>query len=262
MLNRCDFMGKYEILNNQLNKYLRLATFPVGVKLLENKEDLNKIKFLKKPDHKLAVCQIFSYARYYGWTMGCTKDDNFCPLAGISIGFEESYKLYEEGSFFIGRYNETKEAAKKTTASIPKLPYNQYSAIVSGTLERIDFEPDLILIWGNSAQIMRIIQGYLWKRGGRVSMTTFCDGVCADTISNAMLTGDLQIAFPCLGDRRYGKANDSDLIASIPIGIIDEIIDGMEKTHKAGTRYPIPYQISTPEYFVKLKKQLGKTKKN
>ena len=93
-------------------------------------------------------------------------------------------------------------------------------------------------------------------------MTTFCDGVCADTISNAMLTGDLQIAFPCLGDRRYGKANDSDLIASIPIGIIDEIIDGMEKTHKAGTRYPIPYQISAPEYFVKLKKQLEKTRKN
>jgi len=109
---------------------------------------------------------------------------------------------------------------------------------------------------------MRIIQGYLWKRGGRISMTTFCDGVCADTISNAILTGDLQIAFPCLGDRRYGKATDSDLIASIPIDILEEIVHGMEETHKAGTRYPIPYQVSTPEYFVNLKKQLEKVKKN
>jgi hypothetical protein len=55
---------------------------------------------------------------------------------------------------------------------------------------------------------------------------------------------------------------DSDLIASIPFGIIGEILDGMEKTHKAGTRYPIPYQLSTPEYFEKLKKQLDKAKKN
>ena len=42
---------------------------------------------------------------------------------------------------------------------------------------------------------------------------------------------------------------------------IDEIIEGMEKTHRAGTRYPIPYQISTPEFFVKMKKQLDKVKK-
>ncbi len=56
-------------------------------------------------------------------------------------------------------------------------------------------------------------------------------------------------------------ATDTDLIASIPMGIVDEIIDGMEKTHRAGTRYPIPYQMSTPEFFVKLKKQLEKAKK-
>ena len=39
MIKRDDFMGKYEILAKQLNKYLRLATFPIGVKLLENSED-------------------------------------------------------------------------------------------------------------------------------------------------------------------------------------------------------------------------------
>jgi uncharacterized protein (DUF169 family) len=133
---------------------------------------------------------------------------------------------------------------------------------VAGALHRIDFKPDLVLIWGNSAQIMRIVQGYLWKRGGRISMTTFCDGVCADTISNAILTNDLQIAFPCLGDRRYGMAKDSDLIASIPFNMVNEIIYGMEETHKTGTRYPIPFQLATPEYFIKLKEQLEKVKKN
>ena len=255
-------MGKWGELDSKLNKYLRLVTFPVAVKLLENPEELENVKFLKKPDEKVAICQLFSYARYYGWTMGCTKEDNLCPLAEIAIGFEKSHKLFEEGAFFIGRYNETKEAAKKTAASMPKIPDGKYSAIISGALNRVDFEPDLILIWGNSAQIMRIIQGFLWKRGGRISMSTFCDGVCADTISNAMLTGELQVAFPCLGDRRFGMAMDTDLIATIPFGIIDEIIEGMEKTHKAGTRYPIPFQLSTPKFFVKLKKQLDKAIKD
>ena len=93
-------------------------------------------------------------------------------------------------------------------------------------------------------------------------MSTFCDGVCADTISKAILTEDLQIAFPCLGDRRFGMAIDTDLIASIPFRIINEILEGMEKTHKAGTRYPIPFQLSTPEFFQNLKNQLSKVKKN
>ncbi len=254
-------MGNFKDLSDDINKYLRLSTFPVGVKLLENSEELNNIKFLKKPEKKVAICQIFSYARYYGWTMGCTREDNICPLAGISLGLEESYKLFEEGAFFVGRYNETKEAAKKTTSTMPKMPFGKFSAIVAGALHRVDFNPDLILIWGNSAQIMRIIQGYLWKKGGRVSMSTFCDGVCADTISNALITKDLQIAFPCLGDRRFGMALDSDLIASIPIELVDDILKGMEKTHKAGTRYPIPFQLSTPEYFEQLKKQLDRVKK-
>lgn len=254
-------MGKWEDLNNQLNEYLRLATFPVAVKLLKDPEKLKEINFLKKPEEDIILCQLFSYSRYYGWTMGCTKEDNICPLADITLGFEKAHDLFEEGAFFIGRYNETKQAAKNTAASMPKLPINEYKAIVSGALGRVDFDPDLILIWGNSAQMMRIIQGYLWKRGGRINMSTFCDGVCADTISNAILTNDLQIAFPCLGDRRFGNATDNDLIASIPFKLINEILLGMEKTHKAGTRYPIPFQMSTPQFFVKLKKQLDKTKK-
>ena len=251
-------MGKWEELEKRLNTFLRLATFPVAVKLLEDLKELENVKFLKKSENKLAVCQIFSYARYYGWTMACSNAENLCPLAGISLGFEETSRLFEEGAFFIGRYNETKDAAKKTTVTMPKMPFGKYNGILSGALGRVDFNPDLILIWGNSAQIMRIIQGYLWKRGGRVSMSTFCDGVCADTISNVLLTNDLQIAFPCLGDRRFGMALDTDLIASIPFGMIDEIINGMRKTHKAGTRYPIPYQISSPKFFEKLKKQLDK----
>ena len=254
-------MSRWKDLNSNLNKYLRLSTFPVGVKLLEKEDNLENVKHLKQPEEDLALCQIFSYSRYYAWTMGCNLDRNLCPLASIAIGYEEPYGLFTEGAFFVGRYNETKEAAKKTTESMPLLPSKRFKAIISGALERIEFEPDIILIWGNSAQIMRIIQASLWKKGGRFTMSTFCDGVCADIISNVILTGELQVAFPCLGDRRFGLAKDSDLIASIPFDVINDILVGLEKTHKAGTRYPIPYQLCPPAYFIKLKKQLDKARK-
>jgi uncharacterized protein (DUF169 family) len=254
-------MSRSQELNDRLNKYLRLATFPIGVKLLEDKDELKRIGRVKRPEKKIALCQIFSYSRYYGWTMGLTEEDNVCPLAEVSVGFMKPYNAFLEGTFFVGRYHETQEAAKKTAEMIPRIPYGKLSAIVSGALERIDYDPDLVLIYGNSAQILRIIQGALWKEGGRITMSTFGDAVCADTIANAYLTGKLQIALPCLGDRRFGLAMDSDLIASIPLGTIDSVIEGLEATHKAGSRYPIPYEICTPEFFVKMRRQTEETNK-
>jgi uncharacterized protein (DUF169 family) len=249
-------MNKWQRLDEKLNKYLRLATFPIGVKLLEDKEELKKISKLKRPEKKLALCQIFSYSRYYGWTMGLTEEENICPLAEIALGFVKPYNIFLEGHFFVGRYHENQEAAKKTAEMIPKMPHKKFSAVVSGALERIDYNPDLVIIYGNSAQMLRIIQGALWKEGGRLTMSTFGDAVCADTISNAYLTGKLQVALPCLGDRRFGLAMDSDLVASIPLRIIDLVIEGLESTHKAGSRYPIPYEICTPEFFAKMRPQI------
>ena len=92
-------MSKWKDLDDTLNKYLRLATFPVALKLLEDQDELNQIKFLKKPDKKIALCQAFSYARNYGWTMGCTSEDNLCPLADIALGFDEPHRLFQEGAF-------------------------------------------------------------------------------------------------------------------------------------------------------------------
>lgn len=46
-------MNRFDKLDISLNKYLKLSTFPVAVKLFENTERLNNIKFLKKPEEEL-----------------------------------------------------------------------------------------------------------------------------------------------------------------------------------------------------------------
>ncbi len=254
-------MGKWKELDEKLNKYLKLSTFPIAVKLIENLDIFDEIHRIKRPDKKLALCQIFSYSRYYGWTIGLSKEDNICPLAEIAMGFEKPYKSFLEGAFFLDRYNKTPEGAKKTAEMIPKVPYGKIRGIISGALARIDYTPDFILIYGNSVQILRIIHGALWNEGGRITISTFGDAVCADTISNAFLTRKLQIGIPCLGDRRFGLAKDSDLVASLPLNTIDSILEGIEETHKTGSRIPIPYEICTPEIFLKMQGHLAEIKR-
>lgn len=38
-------MANFEELSNKINNYIRLSTFPVGVKLLDKIDDLDSIKF-------------------------------------------------------------------------------------------------------------------------------------------------------------------------------------------------------------------------
>ena len=44
---------------------------------------------------------------------------------------------------------------------------------------------------------------------------------------------------PCNGDRVFGMAQDTEMVFAFPWSYAQEIIEGLEGTHKAGTRYPI-----------------------
>lgn len=71
----------------------------------------------------------------------------------------------------------------------------------------LTFEPDIVVAYGNTSQAMRIVQAYLWKRGGRVGFSTGGEySLCADTLADTYNKQDLSVAIPCFGDRRTGLA--------------------------------------------------------
>ena len=68
-------------LNGHLNKHLRTATFPVGVRPLAPGEAIPAKA--KRPARDLRVqvtiCQCVALARRYGWTLAVSGDDVSCP---------------------------------------------------------------------------------------------------------------------------------------------------------------------------------------
>ena len=52
-----------------------------------------------------------------------------------------------------------------------------------------------------------------------------------------MTTDEPKVILPCTGDRVFGMAQDNEILRSP--GRTPEIIEGLEGTHKGGTRYPI-----------------------
>jgi uncharacterized protein (DUF169 family) len=178
-------------------------------------------------------------SRRYGWVLAIGREDNSCVLGAMALGLEKRLPHYTEGNLCLNLYTENLEAGRLSEESVPRLPEGEYAGVVTAPLHRARFEPDSIVIYGNGAQIMRLGQAYLWKRGGTLNSEFRGRIDCADLTIAPMVTGQPQMIVPCSGDRIFGQVQDDELGFGFPYSLMDEIISGLEETHRVGTRYPI-----------------------
>jgi hypothetical protein len=99
------------------------------------------------------------------------------------------------------------EAGARTEKATHKLPEGQYKHLVVGPSARADFVPDALIIYGNAAQVMRLVVGALWKRGGALTSSFTGRVDCSDEIIATMMTGDYQVILPCYGESGDHRAD-------------------------------------------------------
>jgi uncharacterized protein (DUF169 family) len=242
----------------EIEKYIRPATFPVAVKMIKPGEPLPKRCKRPKDDlgFETAICQAVGLARRYGWTLAVGNEDISCPITKAFFGFEERVPYLTEGHACAGMYTADAEAGARTEATIPCFQHGEYKYYVAGALHRVDYDWDVLIVYGNSAQIMRLVTGALYKGGGAMQSQTAGRVDCADLVIGAMQSGECQFVLPCYGDRLFGGTTDDEMAFSLPKAKVAELVKGLEGTHKGGVRYPIPsylrYTAEFPESYQKL----------
>ncbi|MCL5265848.1 MAG: DUF169 domain-containing protein [Chloroflexi bacterium] len=231
--------------DEELTTLIRPQTFPVAVKLLASRDEMPGVARTptKHMGTEMALCQGIGLARRFGWHVGFTMEDTNCPVALVAMGFAPPVAYLLEGNIAVGMYVETKEAGARAEASVPKFEYGKYQAIVLAPLSRADFEPDVIVVYGNSAQVMRLVQGALYRRGGALTSTMSGRIDCADSIVRPVQTQECQVVLPCTGDRCYGLAADDEMIFAMPSSRVQETVEGVRATHRHGIRYPITVNL-------------------
>lgn len=242
----------------KIEHFIRPSTFPVAARMLAPGEPAPEKA--RRPERDLNVqittCQGVTMARKYGWTVALTREGINCPLTKVAFGLEKTPAYFTEGNCCCGMYTETAEAGARTEGQTHHFPYGRYQTILLGPAARATFEPHVIVIYGTPAQVMRLTTGALWKRGGSIhsSFTGRLD--CSDEIIRTMETNDYQVIVPCYGDRIFGQTEDHEMAFALPWSKAEELIEGLEGTHKGGVRYPIPsfvqYSGSFPPSYQKL----------
>jgi len=234
-----------------IETFIRPETFPVAAKLLKADEAAPERARRPRRDMgiEIAICQAIAMARRYGWTIAVGEEDVSCPLTKTVFGFAPVTDHYAEGHLACGMYTETLEAGARSEAASPKLPEGMYKQLVVAPAANAGFAPDALVIYGNSAQVLRLVTGALWKRGGKLTTSITGRVDCSDEVIATMMTGDYQVILPCFGDRVLGQTQDHEMAFSLPGSKMKELVEGLEGTQKGGLQYPIPtYLRYTPQY--------------
>jgi len=245
-----------------LSNNLRLRTQPVAVKFLKEPAFPEKTK---RPSEtlgkRITICQAVTMARSYGWTVGLTKQDLICVPAMIAFGLTRSSdprallgKLFSDVTLACDV-----ESGRKETASMAFLEKDEYGAIVLAPLSRADFDPDTIAVYGNPAQVMRMIQAWSFLKGERISGNFGGKVECTEYLIAPFKSGAPRIAIPGNGDRIFSMTQDDEMVFSMPGTCLETLIEGLKTAGKnIGAKYPITfYQNYQPE-FPKTYKVLGK----
>jgi uncharacterized protein (DUF169 family) len=223
----------------ELTYLLRLQSYLIGVKLFEKATNVPPI--FKKPKHKVNACQLIALTRQHGLAVAGGAVDMVCIAGAALLGLMKMPERLSSGELCYS-YHANRKAAKRKLESIPYID-NLYEVIGCFPLGKIDLEPDVILIYGNSAQMMRLIHASIYHDGKPLNFTTIGEFACAYSIAYPLIKGAPHITIPCYGERKYAQLPDDQIIFSFPYALLNNIIEGLVNTYKKGVKLPIPYQL-------------------
>jgi len=229
-------------LDEALSRHVRPGSFPVAIRMVKAGEKLpQRVKHpWRDLQIKIATCQAIAMARRYGHVLAVGDEDLSCALTAVVFGFRKPTPFFLEGRACEGLYTETKGAGVLSEAAVEKYSFGEYRYTLVAPLHRTAFEPHVVVIYANAAQVMRLLTAALWKSGGRLTSSFGGRIDCADEIIVPQRSGSCEVILPCYGDRIFAQTQDHEMAFSVPVNRLSEIIEGLEGTTRGGVRYPIP----------------------
>ena len=231
-MGQTDFQEAAELIRNDL----RLKTFPLAVKFLRDPSEFPEKT--RQPSvilgKRVTICQGVTMARNYGWTVGLTKSDLICVPAMIAFGFsgasdpvETLGKLFCEVSF-----SQSENGGVKEAKSMIRFENDEYQAMVMAPMQKGVFDPDTVVVYGNPAQVMRLIQAFSYAETGRIAGNFGGKVECTEYLIAPFKTGSPRIAIPGMGDRIFSMTQDDEMVFSIPGGLLSGLVGGMKEAGK------------------------------
>src|SRR3990172_8245137 len=113
-------MTDWNGLTREIERLLRLQTYPIAYKRLDDIKELDKIPNVRRPAPPATFCQLPTLVRRGGWTIGITRDNLIERCARIN-GLAETTgeEIDREVANFTTTWFATAKDARKQMAEYP-----------------------------------------------------------------------------------------------------------------------------------------------
>jgi len=257
-------LSEFNAYGEELDARLLLKTSSIAIKMLKTEADIPEgaMRPMKDTGSHLDLCQAFAIARRGRAAVAMLKEDHWCYVPVIAHGLAEPPDYLLEGNMDFPARIADRQAAKDLAKNSPRLEYGKYIGIVSAPLRTANFQPDLVVIYCNSAQLRCLLVGIRYKRGSEVTSTLVPGGACVHCTVPVLKTGECQVTVPCAGDRRYALAQDDELIFSVPAQRMEDLMVGLRHFDEAGVGYTqlapgMRHEHPLPGPYVKMGRMIG-----
>lgn len=225
---------EFNCMSLKLENLLILRTYPIAVKMLEKDEDIpdGAIRPKQERGFHLAQCQAFAMNRRSGETIAMLKEDNWCwaPLMGFGLVEDPHDAFIDNHSFF------------------PRFEVGKYIGVVSAPLKTANFEPDVVLIYSNTAQLLHLVAAV--KKHDRELVHSVFDRTesCVYAIVPVIENGEYRITIPDPGEYERAMAGDDEMIFSIPASKLEGLVEALQMAEKDGRSYRHQTRIMMPDF--------------
>lgn len=246
-------MNVYNEYGRRIEEQIRPSSYPLAVKMLKSMDEIpaEAQRPLRDFGKCMSTCQAFALSRKFGTTVTQLFEDHWCPEPVIGFGLAEPPEVFLKG---LTRYPvgvESPEAGVNWAREFPRFKVGEYIGSVSAPLRTAGFEPDVAVIYCDSAQLVRLLLGIAYEDGRDITTVLGGHSACVYAVVPSMLKGECQASVPCRGDRGRAGAQDDEMIFTVPREQIGRLADGLEKdgTGSTPTRFSMrpEYQLS-PSY--------------
>jgi len=222
-------MKKLGELKNAINQYVRPTSSPVAIKMCKSEDKIpEKTKFpLRDLGLHWPVCMVFNAVARKKWIMGIGFDDQQCPLGNIALGLAEPPEAFLNGELQWSILPPG-EANAQYSKSIKLLEYGKYDCLIAAPIEKADFDPDMILIFGTPAQVTKLVQGRLFLTGGSLNSAASLGATCSIQVAHTILNDECQVVLPGSGPRCFGQIQDHEMCFTIPPSKFEVISEGLK----------------------------------
>jgi uncharacterized protein (DUF169 family) len=232
-------MNDWSELGAELENTLRLKTKIIAYRRLEKAEELDTIKNVIRLDRFFTFCQVPFMVRVNGITVGITKENKILDRCSRIFGLRQATEksMNAEAAMLSTTWFRSPEEALQQQGDYYRIPIG--GAIVLAPLTKQKFKPEVLLVYGNPAQIMMILCGLQKVKYERFSFSFIGEGACSDSLAQCYITGKPSVSIPCSGERSMGGVSDDEIVVALPPGELERAISGLKELAKIGRKYPI-----------------------